>query len=96
MPGFNVEGRFGNEKLLVHSGFEVCEPAIFIDGIRQFSWLAQELNSLLRPEELEGVEVYRRALEAPPQFQYPGGIDCGSIVIWTRWRRPAIKMQRPD
>ncbi|RMH14199.1 MAG: hypothetical protein D6701_11515, partial [Gemmatimonadetes bacterium] len=38
---------------------------------------------LIRPEDIEAIEVYRGASEVPAEF---GGSDagCGAIVIWTR------------
>lgn len=44
----------------------------------------------LMVSELVGVEIYRRNLEAPPQFQNPYG-DCGSIALWT-----AIPVDDPE
>jgi hypothetical protein len=32
--------------------------------------------------ELAGVEIYRRNLQAPGEFQNPVA-DCGSIALWT-------------
>jgi hypothetical protein len=45
-----------------------------------------ELNWLVRPSEIEGVEIYRRAVEVPLQFSPAGDGGCGALVIWTRWR----------
>jgi hypothetical protein len=45
-----------------------------------------ELNWLVRPEEIEGVELYRRPMEIPARFTTGGFQGCGAIVIWTRWR----------
>ena len=45
-----------------------------------------ELNWLVRPDEIEGVEIYRRPMEVPPRFVVGGYQGCGAIVIWTRWR----------
>lgn len=44
----------------------------------------------LMVSELVGVEIYRRNLQAPPQFQNPYS-DCGSIALWT-----AIPVDDPE
>jgi hypothetical protein len=45
-----------------------------------------ELNQLVVPAEIEGIEIYRRMSEVPPQFEPSGTFSCGAIVIWTRLR----------
>src|SRR4029077_7505690 len=49
--------------------------------------LVDDLDMLVRPEELEGMEVYPRN-SSPAEFADFSG--CGSIVVWTRVppRRP--------
>jgi len=96
LAGFTVSDISGaGVRILIRDGLGFCEPAIFLDGIYQSKWLAEEVNEFARPDEIEGVEVYRRASETPPEYQSPGYGDCGSIVIWTRWRRPRVKVPRP-
>ena len=52
-----------------------CEPSYWIDGIRS----TIQTPDMIRVDELEGVEVYRRA-GAPGKF-----VDsCGTILFWTR------------
>jgi hypothetical protein len=60
-----------------------CQPTIFIDGIRRDGLDARDINVWVRPEELEGMEVYTSGLFAPAEFTVPGQV-CGSIVFWTR------------
>ena len=59
-----------------------CTPAIFIDGtrVRPFGDTVDDLVSVL---DLEGIEVYKNAGEAPVQYTSlnPG---CGVILFWTR------------
>lgn len=52
-----------------------CEPSYWIDGIRS----TIRTPDVMRLDELEGVEVYRRA-GAPGKFIDP----CGTILFWTR------------
>jgi len=68
-------------------GYEVrfrggCAPVIWIDGTRVRPPL--DLDALVRPEDLEAVEVYRGA-HLPIRF---GPSPCGGILIWTRRGRP--------
>lgn len=65
-----------------------CSPAIWINGVYFPRFSASEIDELVRPEELVGIEVYSEA-SVPPQYR-PLGTDannqgsCGSILIWTR------------
>ena len=52
-----------------------CQPAYWIDGVRS----TMISPDVMRLDELEGVEVYRRA-GAPGKFIDP----CGTILFWTR------------
>jgi len=52
-----------------------CEPSYWIDGIRS----TMTTPDMMRLDELEGVEVYRRA-GAPGKFIH----SCGTILFWTR------------
>jgi hypothetical protein len=40
------------------------------------------------------VELYRRVSDVPPEFNSVEKPECGSIVIWTRWRRPVAKVKQ--
>lgn len=44
------------------------------------------LDAIMRPSDIEGIEVYKNVASAPPQFQ-PMDSGCGVILVWTR-RRP--------
>lgn len=59
-----------------------CEPSLFIDGapVRQGPDLP--LDEILRPDMLEGVEVYASLGSVPGQFSESG--KCGAVVFWTR------------
>ncbi len=54
-----------------------CLPAVWIDGNRTE---ATDVDLLLRPADIQTVEVYRGA-ELPPRF---GNNPCGAVVFWTR------------
>lgn len=59
-----------------------CVPEVWVDGTRVMS--TSDLDSFLRPEDLEAVEVYSGA-QLPAQF---GPSACGAIVVWTRTGEP--------
>lgn len=59
-----------------------CIPAIFVDGlsIRQYS--ESGIDEFLKPDMIEGVEVYPGSVGAPAEFVDPG--MCGVVAFWTR------------
>ncbi|HEX6944200.1 MAG TPA: carboxypeptidase regulatory-like domain-containing protein [Gemmatimonadaceae bacterium] len=66
-----------------------CFPAIYIDGMYMSDLSANDIDGMVRPDEVAGIEVYSGAW-VPAQFTrgLAGvghvGEACGSIVIWTR------------
>jgi hypothetical protein len=66
-----------------------CAPDVFVDGMRLFDG-ATDLDQIVRPNEVAGVEVYTGAGTAPAQFMTAGGNSgCGTVVIWTKRGGPA-------
>lgn len=57
-----------------------CDPAIWIDGMKQPQREAT-LNARLFPERIVALEVYSRTVESPVQYQ--SGSRCGVILVWT-------------
>ncbi len=41
------------------------------------------LDDFVHPSELAGIEIYQRAMQAPPQYQMLNG-NCGVILVWTK------------
>ncbi len=41
------------------------------------------LDDFVHPSELAGIEIYQRAVQAPPQYQMLNG-NCGVILVWTK------------
>jgi hypothetical protein len=83
----------------VRGGFGLCEPALYIDGLRVRQSAESTLDDVLSPQDIEGVEVYSTGSTAPVQFYDPSA--CGVILFWTRpggstdgerfsWRRLAV------
>lgn len=60
---------------MLHHG---CEPVIYMDGARIADGV--QINGVLRPADIAGIEIYAGPSETPPQ--YSDG-NCGSILIWT-------------
>lgn len=88
VPGIKVEPVGGTDYRIVSTragaGFNaVCVPVVFIDGFRVP--LDPEFGSSLPvlPEEIQGIEIYQNAGEAPPEFRVSGA-SCAVILVWTR------------
>jgi Carboxypeptidase regulatory-like domain/TonB-dependent Receptor Plug Domain len=68
-----------------------CEPLVFIDGMQVNMYggtiNAYSVDDLVRPDDLEGVEVYSGA-SVPIQFVRDGPVNtnCGAILLWTKQR----------
>ena len=77
--------------LLRDRGGGYCAPQIVLDGMRMPRDMAQELDVLVRPTYLAGVEIYRGP-HAPAEFADMQG--CGSVVMWTK--PPPPKVPKPD
>jgi hypothetical protein len=81
VPGLQVlpSGRgFGN----IVRTIEGCTPAIFLDGVR-FPLMGESIDDIVNPMNIEGIEVYPHATEAPAEFMTAGN-NCGVIAIWTK------------
>jgi hypothetical protein len=82
----------GVQVLWVNGAYEVqmaraqrgtyCPVQYFVDG-NPFLASGDEVNQVLRPDDIEGIEVYKSATETPIEYQR-NGASCGTIVIWTR------------
>jgi len=81
MPGLRVvpNGGFG----YTVQGRGNCTPDLFIDGLRVLDGTAQ-IDELVRPQDVGGVEVYSGSTGAPAQLQGPGGSACGVVAVWTK------------
>lgn len=64
---------------------DICFPLIYLDGslMRYGPPDDVQLDDVVKPDMIDGIEVYRSAAEIPPQFN-GSGAGCGVIVIWTR------------
>ncbi|HEX8242299.1 MAG TPA: TonB-dependent receptor plug domain-containing protein [Longimicrobium sp.] len=71
--GYAIRGRGG------------CEPLVYIDGVQVSMYGATTtLDDLVRPDDLEGVEIYE-ASTIPVEFvRNLRGSMCGAVVLWTK------------
>ena len=66
-----------------------CRMRVFIDDVPAEGFVIDEL---VRPDNIEGVEIYRSAYEAPPRYSSRGN-TCGIVLIWTRMdKAPGLKL----
>jgi hypothetical protein len=69
-------------RLSMRGTIGTCEPSIYLDGIRLQQFEDSSVDDFLRPEMIEGIEIYPASAGAPPEFSDPAG--CGSVVFWSR------------
>ncbi len=81
VPGADIiyTGNFRRTVRLAPDNRGVCPVVYFVDGIRS----NEEMALSIRPERLEGIEVYRRPAEIPPELNVRGA-SCGVIAMWSR------------
>ena len=61
-----------------------CPVQYYLDGVSYQPDFAGVPNDV-RPDEVEGIEVYRRLSEVPVEFRRPGS-ECGVVLIWLKER----------
>ena len=75
----------GYERQGADGAVAVCWPRVIVDGVVVSTGGAEpaEIDALVDPSRIEGMEVYRRPAELPAEF---GGAQsgCGVIVVWTK------------
>ncbi len=78
VPGASIYAseRTGNRIML-----RDCKPMVWLDGMRA---QGAELDELVAPTDVAGMEVYPSSAGLPPQYQDRNNRMCGAIVVWTR------------
>jgi hypothetical protein len=79
-PGVRVvpsDSGFGNMVLI--SRGTPCPPSVYLDGMPMYDGY-KDIDTLLNPNDVAGIEVYAGA-GAPPQY---AGNTCGAVLIWTK------------
>lgn len=81
-PGMTVRPVGGPfDRWIVMSGD--CPATVYVDGVR-INQMDTSVDEFLELDRIAGVEVYSRALSAPPQYQDALRPDCGSVLYWTK------------
>jgi len=83
VPGMTVN--FDGSNYAVTSSRSVgsgCNVQWYLDG-SPFDNSSNDLDQMLRPDDIEAIEVYKSASEVPVQFQ-GSNASCGTIVVWTK------------
>jgi len=76
-----VSGNSSSYKIRMRGDTEACTPALFLDGKQLIHWELADVNGLVHPNEIGGLEIYTPSL-TPAQFRTREG--CGTILIWSR------------
>jgi carboxypeptidase family protein len=89
VPGVELAGVGMSARVLMRRMSAYCQPTFIIDGAPFPNLLAGDLDLLVLPEEVVGIEVYARDVETPAQFRGMASFEqhgpgCGSVVVWTR------------
>jgi hypothetical protein len=77
VPSLRVTGSPSNLEISMLAVGGRCTPAVLLDGI---PISPTEVNTMLAPQQLEGIEVYRE-LDTPMQYRRA---NCGTVLLWTR------------
>lgn len=78
IPGVNTTPVLGGQAVTIRGS---CRPTVYVDGVRVDGY--RSIDDLVQPLDLEGLEVYRAAHEAP--VEYTGfRAGCAVVLIWTR------------
>lgn len=81
-------GMTTNDVLMRGGATRNCVPRLLLDGmvVRHGGRMQPGdpvLDELIKPGDIEGVEIYRSAIELPSDIG-GGTSPCGAILIWTR------------
>ncbi len=83
VPGLNVA--FDGSNYTVQSsraGNTSCPMQWYLDG-SPFDNSDNGIDQMLRPDDIEGIEIYKSASEVPVQYQGQHA-SCGTILVWTK------------
>ncbi len=66
-----------------------CPLTVYLDRVRiqpsivKLKPVDEQVNTLVQPHAVAGIELYHRAIGAPPEFPLYEG-TCGVVIIWTK------------
>ena len=82
-PGVKIEG----DSLLVRGiggyGELYCSPTIYLDGRAMRGIGASDINLVVTPKEIRGVEIYA-ATQVPSEFSEVGELSPCVVPCWRR------------
>lgn len=78
VSGFTITSSRGAVSLLAS-----CSVQFFVDGVPVVTTDAQNVDDVVNPSNIRGVEFYAGNGPVPPQFTLASRNACGTIVIWT-------------
>jgi len=87
-PSVRVVQRGFDRSIVMRSTMGTCSPSVFLDGQRMSGFSSSDLDLLVRPDEVAGLEIYR-PIDTPAEFTDFNG--CGAVVIWTKPPLPRPK-----
>ena len=67
-----------------------CPVQWYIDG-SPFLASGSDMDGVLDPNQIVGIEIYKGPSETPVQYQGSDGGACGTVVVWTKRGRPGKK-----
>jgi hypothetical protein len=60
-----------------------CLPRLFLDGVRVVYDDRTDINTIIDPDQVEAIEVFRGPSEIPVQYN-DNNSQCGVILVWTK------------
>jgi hypothetical protein len=82
------DGVFTSEGVFMRSFGDLCIPVVYLDGVPVAAAGVLDINDVINPEAVEGIEVYRSMLSAPMELRSPAftpsNMTCGVIAVWSR------------
>lgn len=78
---------FAGEVVLVESAAGLCQPTLYVDGVRLGSGSASApmtLSAVVPLTTVQAVEIYRSPSEIPAEYNATSApFGCGVLVVWT-------------
>lgn len=89
VPGVRIrpDRRHGNDVRIGSCGggsdfSSKAGPLVWVDGMRM---IGAELDDVVRPENVAGIEVYNALVGVPGEY-FDRSASCGTILVWTKDR----------
>lgn len=83
-PGVRVTTSGGDRNVLVRAPLGgYCTPSLYLDGFPMHGMGIDDLDMLVPPDRVQGIEIYNSPTNAPAEFISPFA-QCGAIVVWTQ------------